>query len=283
MNENRKKKIMITIGSFVGLLIVYMIFEKVMYITTDNAQVEAHTVMLGFKVSGFVTNVNVIEGQKVKAGDVLAKLDERDYQNALKTAHGELVSVEAKKRDAEKTFGRYKQLYAGGGISQAQYDTASAGYSEVKAKYDAVAALVAQAELNLENTEIRAPEKGFIAKKSVEKGQLASPGVPLFGFVGANERWVTANIKETDIEAIKPGAKVSIDVDAISKSFHGVVQSISAATGSTFTLLPPDNATGNFTKVVQRVPVRIQITEITDNDIENLRSGLSAYVKISKH
>ena len=283
MSNNKKKKIFTIIGAIAGLLILIFIFEKIMYVTTDNAQVEAHTVMLGFKVSGYVTDVRVVEGQKVEAGAVLAEVDERDYQNALKAAQGELVSIEAKKRDSERTFGRYKQLYSSGAISQAQYDTASSTYAEVKAKYDAIAAQVAQAELNLENTKIRAPEVGFIAKKSVEKGQLATPGVPLFGFVGARERWVTANFKETEIESIKIGAPVKIEVDALSKNFHGVIESISAATGATFTLLPPDNATGNFTKVVQRVPVRIQIKDIDEKDIETLRTGLSAYVKVSKH
>lgn len=283
MTATRKKKILSILGGIAAILILYFTFQEIMYVTTDNAQVEAHTVMIGFKVPGYVTDVKVVEGQKVEAGAVLAEIDERDYQNALKTAEGEVVSLEAKMRDTEKTFGRYKQLYASGAISQAQYDTASANYSEVKAHFEAASAQVSQAQLNIENTKIRAPEKGFIAKKSVEKGQLASAGIPMFGFVGAEERWVTANFKETDIAAVKVGARVKIDVDAISKGYHGTVESISAATGATFTLLPPDNATGNFTKVVQRVPVRIKINDIDESDVEVLRSGLSADVKVSKH
>ncbi|MNT47979.1 putative multidrug resistance protein EmrK [compost metagenome] len=156
--------------------------------------------------------------------------------------------------------------------------------NEVRAKYEALSAQVAQAELNLENTKIRAPSDGFIAKKAVEVGQLANPGVPLYGFVDASERWVTANFKETDLEAIKVGNAVDISVDAISsKTFKGKVLSLSAATGATFTLLPPDNATGNFTKVIQRIPVKILFEGLTPDEIDSLRAGLSADVKVHKH
>ncbi|MGZ3703677.1 MAG: HlyD family secretion protein, partial [Bdellovibrionota bacterium] len=145
-------------------------------------------------------------------------------------------------------------------------------------------AQVDQAQLNLENTKLRAPSDGFVAKKSVELGQLAAAGVPLIGFVDGGERWVTANFKETEIEGVKPGAKAHVDVDAISgKTFEGVVESVSSATGATFTLLPPDNATGNFTKVVQRVPVKVRIENISDAEREMLRAGLSANVKVSRH
>ncbi len=106
----------------------------------------------------------------------------------------------------------------------------------------------------------------------------------MIGFVDSSERWVTANFKETEIEEVQPGKKVNIDVDAISgKTFAGVVESISSATGATFTLLPPDNATGNFTKVVQRVPVKIRFENITAEEIEALKAGLSAFVKVHKH
>ena len=124
---------------------------------------------------------------------------------------------------------------------------------------------------------------GLIGRESVEVGQLASPGLPLIGFVSSEERWVTANLKETEIEHIKLGANAKIEVDAIGgRTFQGQVTAISSATGSTFALLPPDNATGNFTKVVQRVPVKIQLKNLTNEDIELLKVGLSAVVKISK-
>jgi membrane fusion protein, multidrug efflux system len=124
----------------------------------------------------------------------------------------------------------------------------------------------------------------MVARKSAEVGQLAAPGVALVGFVGAEERWITANFKETEIEGIKVGAKVDIEVDAIGgRKFKGLVESISASTGARFTMIPPDNATGNFTKVVQRVPVRIKFENLSTDDIQVLRAGLSADVSVHKH
>ena len=280
---NRKNKILIGIATVAVLISIYFIIEHIRYVTTDNAQVEAHSVLLASKVPGFVVKVNVVEGQKVKKDDVLVELDERDYQNTLRQVKGELASLEARRSDAEKSFRRISSLYQSGAVSQQQYDSSSAAAQDVKSKYEALSAQVAQAQLNLENTKLKAPSDGFIAKKSVEQGQLASAGTPLIGFVSAEARWITANFKETDIEDIKVGNKAYIDIDALSKSdYVGTVESISSATGATFTLFPPDNATGNFTKVVQRVPVKIKIENLTDKDIENLRAGLSAFVKVRK-
>ena len=279
-----KKKALIAITIVAALAASYFIFEHLVYVTTDNAQIDGHFVMLAAKVGGYVTNVKVTEGQQVKKDDVLAEIDARDYDNTLHQVESNLVSIQAKKRDAETSFRRISQLYSKGVVAQQQFDTSSATYAETKANYDAISAQVAQARLNLASTKIRAPSDGFVAKKSVEVGQLATPGVPLIGFVDAQERWVTANFKETEISRIRIGAPVTIDVDALDgPNFHGKVVSISSATGATFTLLPPDNATGNFTKVVQRVPVKIQIENLKNEDFEKLRVGLSAYVKVSIH
>jgi membrane fusion protein (multidrug efflux system) len=280
---DKRKKLLTGIGILAGTAALYFIYEHIMYVSTDDAQVEAHAVMLAPKVPGYIVAVNVNEGQRVKKDDVLVEIDSRDYQNTLTQMKGDLTSIEARKRDAERSFQRISQLFASGAVSRAQYDTASAANSESRAKYDAVAAQVAQAQLNLDSTKIRAPSDGFIAKRSAEVGQLAAAGVPLLGFVDAGERWVIANYKETQISDIKVGADVSVDVDAVSGTFHGKVLSISSATGATFTLLPPDNATGNFTKVVQRVPVKIELEDLTPEQVESLRAGLSANVKVRKH
>lgn len=280
-----KKQVLLTVGGIIAFIVVgYFVYQHMIYVTTDNAQVDAHSVMLAPKVGGYIVKVNVVEGQKVKKDDVLVEIDDRDYVNTLTQAKGDLTSLEARKRDLEKNYHRLQELYSKGVVSQQQYDTGSSNYSETKAKYDAVAAQVAQAQLNFENTKIRAPSDGFIAKKSAEVGQLAAPGVPVIGFVDLGERWVTANFKETELEGISIGNHVDIDVDAItSKKFHGEVVAISSATGATFTLLPADNATGNFTKVVQRVPVKIEFKDLTPQEVELLKAGLSAVVSVKKH
>lgn len=279
-----KKKIIIGAGIVGAIAIGYFGFEQIMYVTTDNAQIEAPVVMLAAKVPGYIVDVKVVEGQKVKQGDVLAEIDSRDYQNTLKQVQSELSSLESRRKDAERNYQRISQLYKQSAVSTQQYDTATANFAEVKSKYEAVSAQVDQAKLNLENTKIKAPMDGSIAKKSVEVGQLASAGVPLIGFVGGSERWVMANFKETEIGSIKVGSSVDVEIDAIGgKSYHGSVSALSAATGATFTLLPPDNATGNFTKVVQRVPVKIKLDNLADVDLELLRAGLSAFVKVKKN
>ena len=180
-----RKNVLVGVAVFFGVFGLYFLYQTISYVSTDNAQIEAHSVMLASKVAGFIADVKVVEGQKVKADEVLVDIDDRDYQNTVKQVQGDLTSVEARKRDAEKNYKRISSLYAQGAVSQQQYDTVSASYSDVKAKYDAVAAQFSQAQLNLENTKVKAPADGFIARKSVEKGQLASPGIPLIGFVGA--------------------------------------------------------------------------------------------------
>jgi len=282
--DQKKKKIIGAVGALAVVIALYFLYQHWMFVETDNAQVEAHSVMIAAKVSGYVKEVKFEEGQKVKAGDLLVAIDERDYQNALVQFQAEESSLKARYTDAERNFSRLSQLYKSSAVSQQQYDAANASYSELKARKDSLSAQVAQAQLNLENTKIRAPADGFIAKKSVEPGQLAAVGVPLVGFVDNQSRWVVANFKETEIEDIKIGAKVDLAVDAItSRGYVGKVESISSATGATFTLLPPDNATGNFTKVVQRVPVKIQFEGLSEEDVVKLRAGLSVQAKVHIH
>ncbi|MCB0369991.1 MAG: HlyD family secretion protein [Bdellovibrionales bacterium] len=282
--KEKKKSIIGIVSVLVLTVVIYFIYEHIMFVETDNAQVEAPTVMLAVKVPGYVKNVLISEGQKVKKGEVLVQIDNRDYQSAYDAAKSELLSLEARKKDAEKNYYRIKELYSKSVVSSQQYDSATANYNEIKAKYDSASARLVQSELNLENTEIKAPVDGVVARKSVEIGQLASPGTPMIGFVSSEDRWITANFKETDIEDIKVGKVVDIKIDAISgRSYLGKVESISSATGSTFTLLPPDNATGNFTKVVQRVPVKVKFDQMTSEDIDQLQAGLSAVVKVHVH
>lgn len=266
-----------------GGIAAYFGYDNYMYIHSDNAQIEAKTLMLSSKVSGFVAEVKADFGDYVKMGDVVAKIDNRDYVNNLDHAKAEAESNDAKMRDAQKIYNRLASLYEKGAVTQAQYEAASASFSELKAKHLSAQSQVKQAELNLENTQIRAPFDGFVAKRAVEIGQYLNPGTPMYGFVDSSERWLVVNLKETEIEGVKPGTVVDFSVDSIPKrEFHGKVTKISPSSGATFTLIPPDNATGNFTKVVQRVPVKIAIDNLTPDDIRLLRAGLSVDVKLHR-
>ena len=164
---------------------------------------------------------------------------------------------------------------AGAGIVNAQ-----AGVRLAEARLGAAQAARDNAALQLSYTRVRAPEAGIVSRKSVELGQLVQAGQPLLTVVSDTGVWVTANFKETQLNDLKVGQVAELDVDAYGGcQAKGVVESVSAATGAKFALLPPDNATGNFTKVVQRVPVRIKITEGCGKD-HPLRPGMSVFAHV---
>jgi membrane fusion protein (multidrug efflux system) len=136
-------------------------------------------------------------------------------------------------------------------------------------------AAVKQAELNLEYAVVKAPVKGIVSRKSVEPGQVVQPGQPLMAIIPLDQVWITANFKETQLSEMRPGQPVTIKVDAYGgRKFKGHIESVAAATGSRFSLLPPENATGNFVKVVQRVPVKIVLEQGQDPE-HLLRPGMS--------
>ena len=135
--------------------------------------------------------------------------------------------------------------------------------------------MLEQAELNLRHTLVKAPVKGVVSRKTVEVGQNVQSGQPLMAIIPLDEVWVTANFKETQLQQMRPGQRATLKVDAIGgREFAGHVDSIAAATGARFSLLPPENATGNFVKVVQRVPVKIVLEPGQDPE-HLLRPGLS--------
>ena len=184
---------------------------------------------------------------------------------AADSARSQIAEAEAGIRVAESRL-----LQARGGEQQAQANLRSAqsGPEQVavtkaraasaEARVLQAKASLAQAELNLQHTTIKAPSRGIVSKKSVNPGQVIQPGQPLFALVQTDDVWITANFKETQLTEIRPGQRVKVTVDAYGgKSYDGHVDSISPATGARFSLLPPENATGNFVKVVQRVPVKI--------------------------
>jgi membrane fusion protein (multidrug efflux system) len=262
----------------------YFFYDQYKYEGTDDAYVQAYSTQIAPKVSGIVTHVLVIENQQVKAGQILMQIDRKDYVAALRDAEASRGSLEAQYKNAEKDFHRMKLLINSKAISQQRYDQSESNFLNLERQTKAAEARAQEAHLNLEYTSVRAPGDGMIARRSTDIGMYAAAGTAVLGFVPSDERWVDANYKETQLPSIVPGRPAEVTVDAIpGKTFEGVVESISPATGATFTLLPPDNATGNFTKVVQRVPVRIRLKNLTSDDLALLQAGLSAEVNIFKH
>jgi membrane fusion protein (multidrug efflux system) len=285
------------------------------HVSSDNAQVDGHVVPVLPKVGGFVTEVRVDENQQVKASDTLAVLDDRDFRARLSQTEADYAAAlagvssntrvgqaeaairqaEANARKAHADLDRLLPLAEQEIVSKQQLDGAQAAAAAADAQLAAAQAALAaadarvasaraardQAALQLSYTRLTAPRAGVVSKKTVEVGQLVQPGQPLLSVVPLDDIWVTANLKETEVEDVNPGDAADITVDAY-PGVHvaGHVESLSPATGAKFSLLPPDNATGNFTKVVQRIPVRIRLDR--PNDAQRpLRPGMSVVVTIT--
>jgi membrane fusion protein (multidrug efflux system) len=180
---------------------------------------------------------------------------------------------------------RGKALQAKGQLDQArtapdQLAVAQANYKSAHAKVLQAQAALHTAQINLDRTRLVSPVTGFVSKRNAQLGQQVAVGAPILAIVPKDDIWVTANYKETQLGHVRPGQHVEIEVDSFpGHEFSGHVQSIAAGTGSTFALLPPDNASGNFTKVVQRVPVKITFDK-GQKDLDRLRAGMSALPNI---
>ncbi len=201
---------------------------------------------------------------------------------AVESARAQVAEAEASIKAAES---RQTQSQAGREQAGAELRTAQTLPQQIvasKSRAQAAAARVAlaeaqlqQAELNLQRTVVKAPVAGIVSRKSVEPGQVVQPGQPLMTIIPLDRVWITANFKETQLRDMRVGQRVTVKVDAYGgRKFAGKVDSIAAATGSRFSLLPPDNATGNFVKIVQRVPVKIVLDDGQDAD-HMLRPGMS--------
>ena len=231
--------------------------------STDDAVIEGHVLPISSKVSGQVQSVLVEDNQQVKKGDLLVEIDPRDYQVRLEQSRAELAATEADAVRASVDAQRYSQLYQHDQVSKQVYDKAVADADVLKARTELSRKKVSAAELDLSYAKITAPADGQIAKKAVELRSFVQVGQPLMAIV-PEQMWVVANFKETQLEHMRPDQTVEIHVDTYPDHvFKGHVDSIQSGTGARFSLLPPENATGNFIKVVQRVPVKIVFDEPT--------------------
>ena len=200
---------------------------------------------------------------------------------AVDSSRSQVAEAEVGIRVAES---KLAQARAGEDQAHAEMQTAQTGPSQVtatkarasaaEAKAQQMRAALAQAELNLQYATVKAPVRGIVSKKGINPGQVVQAGQPLLAIVQVDDVWVTANYKETQLKDMRPGQRAEIDVDAYGRKYKGKVDSIAGATGARFSLLPPENATGNFVKVVQRVPVKIVLDPGQDPE-HLLRPGMS--------
>jgi len=317
---------------------------------TDDAYVRADWVAISPRIAGYVAQVVVEDNQPVKAGDVLVRIDDRDFIERLNSAQAqlqqaqaaataqqatlqtldaqlreqqqriaqavaELQSGEAEARRARLDYVRYRELVAQQVASAQHLETVSASQSKAQAALTQAGAQVArqraqlqvvqarrqqaqaqtlehqarigEAQANvalarnaLKDTEIRAPFDGVVGQRKVRRQQYVTPGLPLLAVVPVQQAYVIANYKETQLQHMLPGQSVDIAVDSFAGAhWHGQVESIAPGSGAVFALLPPDNATGNFTKIVQRFPVKIRLLPEND-DASRILPGMSVIATV---
>jgi len=319
----------VLLTAFVGLRSTGM-FDRGIEVT-DDAYVTADFTLVAPKVSGLISKVAVEDNQHVRAGDLLAKIDDRDFQVALQTAQSEFEAAQARLENVRAREGRqyalieqaaaavhaddaalvfagqnakrYEELSRQGAGTEEQRQQTSFSQrqqaairdrdsaallaaqkelgvlasedSEARAAVGRAKAAVEQARLNLSYTTIVAPVNGVVGQRDVRVGAYVSPGTRLLAIVPLSQAYVVANFREVQLKHMKPGQPARVSVDAIpGVVLAGRVESIAPATGLTFAPIAPDNATGNFTKVVQRLPVKI-VLEAGQPGAAQLKVGMS--------
>jgi membrane fusion protein (multidrug efflux system) len=278
---NHKIKIVISAVCLITFITILFYFYHAwkLYPSTDNAYVQANSISVSAQVTGPVENIFVVDHQFVKEDQLLFTIEKAPFDIRVKQMRADVEVKKAQLTYAERNAARYLHLVQIGQESkslgdqyQSQLETARASLQEANAK-------LAQALLDLEHTNVLAPRSGIITQFTLRPGLDVLANTPLFKLVEQNLFWVDANFKETQLERIRKKQPATIELDMYpGRIFHGYVEAISAASGVVFSLLPPENASGNWVKVTQRFPVKVIIT---DNDQAfPLRAGATATVKI---
>ena len=309
-NERKRpgKKPLIILGIVVIVMVIVALvwwFLTRNEETTDDAFTDGDVVTIAPKTAGYVTELRVRDNQRVKKGDVLVVIDPRDTTAQRDQAQAQLGLAVAQLHQAQAQLALSKVQYpaqrdeAKAQVLKAQADMANAQAqlevaeqvqlqirqqeTNVEARerqVDQARAQLETANLNLSYTEVRAPFDGFVTKRNVQPGTLVQAGTALFSLVSPNV-WVVANFKESQLERMKPGDKVTVSVDAWpDMELEGHIDSIQQGSGSRFSAFPSENATGNFVKIVQRVPVKIVIDKGLDPN-KPLPLGLSVEPKVT--
>lgn len=265
------------------------------YVSTDDAYTAAEVAQVASETEGSVMQVNVVDSQSVKRGDVLVVIDETDAKLAHRQAQADLARAQAQVvaavSDVERTgvdLSRRDALVASGSVSGDELTNAKNRASGARAALDAARAQVALARARLDKSDvdvgrtvIRAPIDGVIARRQVQLGQRVQPSMPLLSVVPVAHLYVNANFKEVQLTKVHAGQSVELKSDLYHGKvvYHGVVEGFDGGTGAAFALIPAQNATGNWIKVVQRLPVRIRLNP-EELAAHPLRVGLSMDAKV---
>lgn len=248
----------------VGALVVISLYFGFRYVarhpSTDDAYVQANTINVAAQVTGPVATILIKDHEMVKAGQLLFTVDPKPFQIAVDKTAANVAAQEAALVLAEQNAKRILELVSRGQESKASGDQAQSQLDSAKATLLAGQAQLNQTKLDLQNTQITAPSNGIVTQFLLRPGNNVIANNTLFMIVEQDHFWVDANFKETQVAQIKSGQPVKIVLDMFPKHhFNGVVDAVSSASGSVFSLLPPENASGNWVKVTQRFPVKILI------------------------
>ncbi len=268
------------------------------YVTSDDAFIDANRVAVSTKILGRIDTLTVSEGDTVRVGQVLVRLDDIDLRaqlnqarTALALAQENISLADVNLQKAQLDFKRAAAQINDNVITKEQYDHAASELESSKARYsisvaqsNSAKAQVGIVETQLRNTVIASPMNGVVSKRWALAGDVVSPGQPVFTVYDLQNIWVTANLEETSIGALRSAEKVELTVDAYPDvKFSGQVLQVGTNTASQFSLIPPNNASGNFTKVTQRVPIKISIKAVggqTNLRDVQLLPGMSVGVKV---
>src|SRR6266545_2770931 len=260
----RKRRVLTAVGALAALAIVALgvhAFVTRGDVATDDAFVEADVVAVAPRVGGTIAEVLIEENAPVKRGQPILRIDDADHQARARQAQAELETARAR-----------------AGANRAQYAAALANADLAHARVKSADAALELARLQVSYTVVSAAADGVVSRLGARAGQIVQPGQVL-GQVVPSRTYLVANFKETQTGTIRPGQKADVEIDAYDgRKLAGHVESLSGGTGARFALLPPDNASGNFVKVVERVPVRIAWDGLPA-DLP-LRAGLSASVTV---
>lgn len=260
------------------------------YVKTDNAYTAAEVAQVTSEIDGLVSDVRVVDSQQVKRGEILVVINDTDVKLAARQAEADLArtraQVAAAKADLERAsidLKRREALVGSGSVSGDELTKAKNSATNARAALDATLAAELQARARVDKTKvdlgrtvIRAPVDGVVARRQVQLGQRVMPSMPLLSVVPVQDMYVNANFKEVQLEQVRPGQKVELVSDLYGSDvvYHGVVDGFSGGTGAAFALIPAQNATGNWIKVVQRLPVRVHL-DPAELQVHPLRVGLS--------
>lgn len=260
------------------------------HVATDNAYTAAEVAVVTSQIEGRVTDVRAADSQRVHKGDVLVAIDQTDTRLAVSQARADLARAKAQSsaaaaelQRASVDLRRRSALDGSGAISGDELTKVKDGWNVAKAGLEAADAAVQlaqagldRAHVDLDRTIIRSPVDGIVARRQVQPGQRIQPSVPLMSVVPVQDMYVDANFKEVQLAKVRTGQPVRLVSDLYGDDvvFHGTVEGFSGGTGAAFALIPAQNATGNWIKVVQRLPVRIRL-QSNELEAHPLRVGLS--------